>query len=65
MSKKHQKSRWGDVTAILTGVTGVLEVAPGHTMKADAGTVVLEFGPYGEFKKLTDTVSQNLDLGDE
>ncbi len=39
----------------------VYNMAPGHTMKADAGTVLLEFSPYKEFEKLTESVDQNLE----
>lgn len=41
----------------------VYHMAPGHTMKADAGTVLLEFSPYEEFKKLTESVSQKSSTG--
>lgn len=35
-------------------------MAPGHTMAADAGTVLIEFSPKEEFRKLTEIAEQNL-----
>jgi len=35
---------------------GLYYMAPGHTMAADAGTVLIEFSPRKEFRKLTDFV---------
>lgn len=42
----------------------VYYMAPGHTMKANAGTVLLEFSPYEEFRKLTELVNQSPDVKD-
>lgn len=37
----------------------VYYMAPGHTMRTDAGTVLLEFSPAEEFKKLTELAEQH------
>ena len=34
-------------------------MAPGHTMAADAGTVLIEFSPKEEFRKLTEIAEKN------
>lgn len=38
----------------------VYYMAPGHTMAAAAGTVLLEFSPKEEFRKLTEIAEKNL-----
>lgn len=37
----------------------VYYMAPGHTMAADAGTVLIEFSPKEEFRKLTEIAEKN------
>lgn len=37
----------------------VYYMAPGHTMTAEAGTVLIEFSPKKEFKKLTEIAEKN------
>jgi hypothetical protein len=37
----------------------VYYMAPGHTMAAEAGTVLIEFSPKEEFRKLTEIAEQN------
>jgi hypothetical protein len=34
-------------------------MAPGHSMAADAGTVLIEFSPKEEFRKLTEIAEKN------
>lgn len=38
----------------------VYYMAPGHTMRTDAGTVLLEFSPFEQFQKLTELAKQSL-----
>jgi hypothetical protein len=38
----------------------VYYMAPGHTMAVDAGTVLIEFSPKAEFRKLTEIAVRNL-----
>lgn len=38
----------------------VYYMAPGHTMATDAGTVLIEFSPKEEFRKLTERAEKNL-----
>ncbi len=35
-------------------------MAPGHTMRAEAGTVLIEFSPRDEFRKLAEIAEKNL-----
>ena len=35
-------------------------MAPGHTMETKAGTVLVEFSPKEEFRKLTELAEKNL-----
>jgi hypothetical protein len=37
----------------------VYYMAPGHTMATDAGTVLIEFSPKEEFRKLTEIAEKN------
>ena len=37
----------------------VYYMAPGHTMAAEAGTVLIEFSPKDEFRKLTEIAEKN------
>ncbi|TLD39881.1 MAG: hypothetical protein JETT_3858 [Candidatus Jettenia ecosi] len=34
-------------------------MAPGHTLTAEAGTVLIEFSPKEEFRKLTEIAEKN------
>jgi hypothetical protein len=34
-------------------------MAPGHTMAAEAGTVLIEFSPSEEFRRLTEIAEKN------
>lgn len=38
----------------------VYYMAPGHTMAVEAGTVLIEFSPKDEFRKLTEIAEQNI-----
>jgi hypothetical protein len=50
--------RYADHEDVIT--TGdVYYMAPGHTMRAEAGTVLIEFSPKEEFRKLTEIAEKN------
>jgi hypothetical protein len=38
----------------------VYYMAPGHTMRVDAGTVLIEFSPMAEFRELTEIAERDL-----
>ena len=43
----------------VVGAGELYYMAPGHTMAADAGTVLVEFSPQEEFRKLTEIAEKN------
>jgi hypothetical protein len=50
--------RYADREDVVTA-GDVYYMAPGHTMAADAGTVLIEFSPKEEFRKLTEIAEKN------
>jgi hypothetical protein len=65
MGKRNSKGNHASLSEFETKLASEVAIwkdyymAPGHTMAAEAGTVLIEFSPKKEFEKLTEIAQKN------